>query len=68
MAKVLSQAGKEDLAFALILLKDFKSQGRLDLELSKVITELALELGVLEEFQVLLAKVPRMLIKPREVK
>lgn len=65
----LSKAGKEELALALILLKDFKSQEQkkvLDVKLILMIKELAAYVGVEKEYDELLSKVPPMLIKPRE--
>jgi len=64
--KVLTKAAKEDIALALILLKDFKSQGRFDVEISKQIFELAEFLGVKEEHDYLLSKIPPMNIKERK--
>ena len=63
--KQLSDAGKEELALALILWKDFKSNGRFDLDITKIVFELAENLGVKAEFEKLLSKIPPMRIEPR---
>ena len=61
----LSEAGKEELALALLLLKDFKSQGRWDLEVSMMVIGLADHLGVRAQFDKLMPIVPPMRIEPR---
>jgi len=61
----LSEAGKEELALALLLLKDFKSQGKMDLEVSMMIIGLADHLGVRAQFDKLMPIVPPMRIEPR---
>lgn len=68
MSQELSEAGKEQLAFALLLLKDFKTQdvNGIDLEVYKMIHGLAVHVGVLPEFEKLLSKVPPMSIKIKE--
>jgi hypothetical protein len=63
--KELSEAGKEELALALLLLKDFKSQGKMDLEVSLMIIGLADHLGVRAQFDKLMPIVPPMRIEPR---
>jgi hypothetical protein len=65
MNKRLSKAGREDLALALILLKDFKTGGRFDVDQIKGITELAEHLGVLKEYDDIISKVPPMRVEPR---
>ena len=65
MKKVLSKDAKEQVALALILLKDFKCQGKFDIEIAKTIIELAQHLEVYEEYNDLLSKVPPMKIGPR---
>ena len=62
---VLTEAGKEELAFALILLKDFKCQGKFDFEITKAIFGLSKLLGVEEQFNNLLSQVPVMKIEVR---
>jgi len=61
----LSSAGREQVALALILLKDFKCEGRFDLEITKMIIELAQHLGVMAEYDKLQSVVPPMKITPR---
>lgn len=61
----LSEAGKEEIALALLLLKDFKSQGKMDLEVSLMIIGLADHLGVRAQFDKLMPIVPPMKIVPR---
>lgn len=65
MNKELSEAGREQVAMGLILLKDWKSGGKIDIELMKLILGLADHLGVRKEFDFLLAKIPPMKIEPR---
>jgi hypothetical protein len=65
MDKELNEAGKEQLALALILLKDYKSGGRMDVEITKMVIELAQHLDVLEQYNKLLPIVPPMKIEPR---
>ena len=62
----LSKDGREQLALALILLKDFKSQEKaFDVELILRIKELTTYVGVEKEYDALLPKIPPMLIKPK---
>lgn len=61
----LSEAGKEELALALLLLKDFKSQGKMDLDVTIMVIGLADHLGVRAQFDKLLPIVPHMRIEPR---
>jgi hypothetical protein len=63
--KELSEAGKEELALALLLLKDFKSQGKMDWEVSMMVIGLADHLGVRAQFDKLMPIVPPMRIEPR---
>ena len=63
--KLLSQAGKEELALALLLLKDFKCDGKFDVEVTRTILEMARFLGVLPEFEKLMSQVPPMKVVPR---
>jgi len=65
MDKELNEAGKEQLALALILLKDYKSGGRMDVEITKMVIELAQHLDVLEQYNKLLPIVLPMKIEPR---
>lgn len=61
----LSKAGKEELALALILWKDFKDQGKMDLEIMKQVISFADYLGVRKEFDELLGKLPPLKIEER---
>jgi len=63
--KELSRSGKEQVAFALLLLKDFKCEGRFDMEVIKSIFELADHLGVRKEYDDIMKSVPPMRIEPR---
>lgn len=65
MKRELSNIGKEQVALALLLLKDFKSAGRFDIEVSKMILELATSLEVEKEYDSLTSKIPPMRIEPR---
>lgn len=65
MKKQLSEAGKEQLALALLLLKDFKAEGRYDIEVYKTVYELAQYVGVEIQFNNLLGKLPTFEIKPK---
>ena len=61
----LTEAGREDLAIALILLKDWKSEGRFDLELSRQTLRFARILGIGDEYVDMMSKVPPMKIEER---
>jgi len=63
----LSKDGREQVALALILLRDFKRSGNLteDFENAQEIIRLAGYLGVAEEFDALTPKIPPMEIRPR---
>lgn len=61
----LSDAVKEEVALALILWRDFKSQGKYDIEIAKQMIELARHLGVSGQLDDLLLQVPPMKIEPR---
>ncbi len=66
MDKKLSEKGREQVALALILLKDYKSKpGELEIELVVLINDLADYLGVRAEYEKLLPIVPPMKIEPR---
>ncbi len=53
----LSQAGKEELALALLLWKDFKCQGKVDIDFYKQMIQFADGLGVRTELETLIKKV-----------
>lgn len=61
----LSEEGKQDIALALILLKDFKSDGRFDAGAIVEVLRLAEFLGVKEQYNKLISKIPPMDIKPK---
>lgn len=63
--RVLTKAEKDDLAVALILLKDFKCGPILNYDVTMQIIELATELGIEEEFNKMLSKLPPMKIEER---
>lgn len=65
MKKELNDAGKEQVAMALILLKDWKTGGRWDAGMVGVVIELAETLGVRPQFEKLLSTVPVMRVEPR---
>lgn len=62
----LSEAGREELALALILWKDFKAQGKMDVEVMKQAIGFAEHLGVRNEFESLLSKMPPLCIIERK--
>ena len=61
----LTPAGREELALALLLWKDFKSDGQMNIDISIQAIKFATELGVLEEFNALMPKLPPMKVIPR---
>ncbi len=61
----LTQAGKEELALAILLWKDFKSQGKMDVEIMKQALEFAKNLKIEKEFHALHSQLPPMEIKPK---
>ncbi len=61
----LSKRGREELALALILWKDFKTDGKFDIEATKQVLGLADSIGVRKEYDALISKVPPMKIVPR---
>ncbi len=71
MAKTLNdlnEAGREQLALALILLRDFKRCGNAEDDMKNVliVVELAQMLGVHEEFNKLMSQLPPFKIAPRD--
>jgi len=60
----LSTDGKEELALALLLWKDFKCQGKVDVNFYMQMIQLADGLGVRQELEVLIKKV----LVPFEIK
>ena len=61
----LNDAGREEVALALLLWKDFKSDGKLDMDISLTAIRLAETLGVLKEFNALMPQLPPMKVTPR---
>lgn len=66
MAKELSDAGREQIAFALILLKDFRTDGRFDPEEIVMTLGLADHLGVRKQFDELTTRLPLFKVTPRD--
>lgn len=65
MSKELNEEGKEQVALALLLLKEFKCNGRFDVDMIKVIIELAQHLGVFEQYEKLSSQIPPLKITQR---
>ncbi len=65
MKAELTEAGREQVAFALLLLKDYKCDGKFDIDHNMTILKLAEHLGVLEEYRNLQPRVPPMRIVER---
>ena len=63
MKKLLTEAGKQELALALLLWRDFKSD-KFDPTIVKQMLEFGEELGVSKELGEMMSKLPRMEIKP----
>jgi hypothetical protein len=63
--KRLSKAGKQELAFALILLRDFKCDGKFDPKVIVAILSLADHIGVRTEYDELMTQIPPMKITQR---
>lgn len=61
----LTKAGKEELAIALILWKDFKTQGKMDMDITIQAITFADKLGIRSEFEDMQIKIPPMKIEPR---
>jgi hypothetical protein len=61
----LTEAGKEELALALLLWKDFKCDGKFDIEVTRQVLAFAEMLGVKSQFEALMPKLPPMKITPR---
>lgn len=64
-ATELTDDGKQELALALLLWKDFKSQSVFDPDMTLRALKFAEYLGVKEEFGDLLREMPVMEIKPK---
>lgn len=63
--KELNKEGKDQLAIAILLWKDFLSDGKMDIDVTKRAIELADHLGIKEEFQAMMPKLPPMKIEER---
>lgn len=63
--KKLSEGGREQVALALILLKDFKCDGRFDVDQTLAVLQLAEHLGVAKEYYKLMPQIPPMKIVER---
>ncbi len=61
----LSQSGKEELALALLLLKDFKCDGKFDVDVALTVLKLAQYLDVLPQYEELMSELPPMKVVPR---
>ena len=61
----LTQAGKEELALAILLWKDFKSQGKMDVTIMKQALEFAKKLKIEQEFNMIHSQMPALEIKPK---
>ncbi|GAG56037.1 unnamed protein product [marine sediment metagenome] len=61
----LSKAGKEELAVALVLWKDFKTEGKMDIGITRQAIAFANMLGIRAEYEDMLIKLSPMKIKPR---
>lgn len=61
----LTKGGREELALAIHLWKDFKSQGKMDVEIMKQALMFAKTLGIMEEFEDLHSKLPPLKIELR---
>jgi len=63
----LTDDGRQELALAVLLWKDFKCQGKMDIEIYKQAIELAEMLGVKTQFEELIKKLPPLKITPRVI-
>ena len=64
--KGLNEAGKEEVALMIILWKDFKCDGKLDLDVTTQAIKFADLMGVRAQFEKMLSKVPPLKVVPRE--
>lgn len=62
---ILTDEGKQELAVALILLQDFKTDGIFDVEVCQQIHKLAMYLNIEKEYNAVRSLVPPMKIIPR---
>jgi len=61
----LSKEGKEEFALAIIIWKDFKTNGKIDVEVTKTAIKMAQFVGVEKEYNEMLPKIPPLEIKER---
>ena len=61
----LSEEGKDELALALILWRDFKAQGRFDVGVVQQMFEMAKHLGIEKNLEKMLPQVPPLKIVAR---
>ena len=61
----LSDAGREELALMILLWRDFKKSGPMDMEIVMQSLEFAIMLGVKDKFESLMGRLPPMKIEPR---
>lgn len=66
MNERLSDAGKDELAIALLLWKDFKCQGRFDTDVTLQMLLMADHLGIRPNVESMMAKLPVMRIEARD--
>lgn len=62
----LSKEGKEEFALAIILWKDFKSDGKMDIEITKTAIKMAQHIGIEQEYNEMLPKIPPLKIEERK--
>ena len=62
----LSKEGKQELALALILWRDFKTGGKIDITITKQVLQFIELLGIKKEYNELFPKMPVMEIKERK--
>lgn len=66
MKRLNTEVVKQELALALLLLKDFKSDGKFDVDIAIEIFDLADYLDCKKELESLMSKLPPMKISPRD--
>jgi len=61
----LSEMGREQVAIGLLLLKDWKCEGKFDTDITLMVLALANELGIRKEYDSMQSQIPSMRIEPR---
>lgn len=61
----LTDAGKEELALAILLWKDFKADGKFDVDITMQALKFAAMLDVQQQFEKLMVTLPPLKITPR---